>query len=192
MAALESTMELVLDDGTRAEIKPLDPADAGRLHELAGSEPGDRMLSIRPTDERDTRAHSAAADVVVVTIDLDDTAGHAFALRFPHPDDARRFEQRLVLSGVLAGAVALGAIGIATQASPAQTGSVAGPVAAPAPAVPLTAPRVAPGLQADIKAGDVVAPTVAMPKVAPGLQADINAGDVAPAAPQTSPAHNRR
>jgi len=78
----------------------VEPDDALWLQEKLRREPGSTRLEIRYDDA--------------------DTEGHAIALNFPTREEADAFRKRLMLTGVLAGTIVLGAaggIGLANMAS---------------------------------------------------------------------------
>ncbi len=183
MMQVDSTVDILFDDGTRAKVEVLDPQDAGRLRQIAEATAAGRSVRIRATAEADTSGHAASADALIVELDLgDDTEAHAYALHFPRSIDARKVEQRLIATGVLAGVLAIGAVGIVAEPwVGTSTTSTTAPVTAP-----LAAPRVAPGLRAEQIAGDTV--VLPAPRVAPGLRAEQIAGDtVALPAPKVAP-----
>jgi hypothetical protein len=70
----------------------------------------------------DTQGHALLplADVLLRISDEDDTEGHAISVHFPSAREADDFRKRLLLAGVLAGTVVLGAVGVA--AIPASQG----------------------------------------------------------------------
>ncbi len=63
------------------------------------------------SDEADTEGHGAGATLRVRLADGDDTEGHAIAIHFPTRSDADAFRRRLLMTGVLAGTIALGTAG---------------------------------------------------------------------------------
>jgi len=93
-------------------------------------EPGSTRIRIRATEPADTEGHGAASTRMRVLIESeDDTEGHAIAIHFPTREEADAFRRRLLLTGVLAGSVALGAaggIGLANLAQDDATGTAAG------------------------------------------------------------------
>jgi hypothetical protein len=76
-------------------------------------------------DEDDSEGHKAGATSFRVIVDTDDdTEGHAISIHFPSREEADDFRKRLLLTGVLAGTVALGAaggIGLANMPSDSAT-----------------------------------------------------------------------
>ena len=63
------------------------------------------------SDEADTEGHGTGATLRVKLADGDDTEGHAIAIHFPTRSDADAFRRRLLVTGVLAGTIALGTAG---------------------------------------------------------------------------------
>jgi hypothetical protein len=122
------TDQFVIDLGNdqRAVVEP---DDATWLQEKLRREPGSTRLEIR-YDDADTEGHGSLPRVVVIAEGDDDTEGHAIALNFPSREEADAFRKRLMLAGVLAGTIAVGAIGGAGLASMAQDNAAAGAGAA--------------------------------------------------------------
>ncbi len=111
----------------------IDGDDAARLRDALNKEPGAVRLRFRP-DDLDTEGHaSASARLRVIVETDDDTEGHAMSLNFPSAAEADAFRKRMLVTGVLAGTVALGAlggIGLATMTSgEAATGAATGAAA---------------------------------------------------------------
>lgn len=78
-----------------------------------------------PSDEDDVEGHLGTGSVVLVKaiLDEDDTEGHAISLRFPTREEADAFRRRLLATGVLTGALVIGAVGVATVANQQQAGT---------------------------------------------------------------------
>ena len=76
---------------------------------------GRARVDLVPDQDADVEGHSLLplADVRLRITDEDDTEGHAISIHFPSAKEADDFRRRLVLAGVLAGTVALGAVGAA-------------------------------------------------------------------------------
>lgn len=101
----------------------IEPDDAAWLQEKMRREPGSTRLRIR-YDDADTEGHAAGSNLRVrVIADDDDTQGHAIAINFPTREDADAFRKRLLVAGVLAGTIALGAAGGIGLANMSNTGS---------------------------------------------------------------------
>ncbi len=99
----------------------VDPDDSGWLRDKLRQEPGSTRLRVR-FDEDDTEGHRARAGTAVRVIaeDDDDTEGHAISIHFPSLEEADAFRKRLLVTGVLAGTIALGVaggVGLANLAS---------------------------------------------------------------------------
>ncbi len=95
--------------------------DTEWLREKLGQQPGPMRLRLRDADD-DTEGHGRGAGlgVRVIADGDDDTEGHAISIHFPSRADADSFRKRLLVTGVLAGTVALGAaggIGLANMSS---------------------------------------------------------------------------
>jgi hypothetical protein len=121
------------------EIEPDDTQGHGRYHvtddegwlrERLGREPGGTSrISLKPSDD-DVEGHAAGSTVTLRAFD-DDTEGHAISIHFPSRGEADAFRRRLLLSGALAGTIAVGAvagIGLSNLAGdePASVGAAAG------------------------------------------------------------------
>ena len=96
---------------TRGQLVP--DGDTGWLDGLLAAKPGATQVRIRAAgeDEDDTEGHLVGRRMRVIVETDDDTEGHAVSIHFPTRDEADAFRRRLVLGGVLAGSVALGAAG---------------------------------------------------------------------------------
>jgi hypothetical protein len=107
-----------LGDDQRAVVEG---SDTEWLREKLGQQPGPMRLRLRYGDD-DTEGHGLGTGVGVRVIadGDDDTEGHAISIHFPSRADADSFRKRLLVTGVLAGTVALGAaggIGLANMSS---------------------------------------------------------------------------
>jgi hypothetical protein len=103
--------------------------DSGWLKERLGRGPEARRVTLKAADD-DVEGHAAGTSVALrVFSDDDDTEGHAISVHFPTRDDADAFRRRLLLTGVLAGTIAVGTVagvGLANlPADDAGTGSAA-------------------------------------------------------------------
>lgn len=146
---MTTTQDLIftirLDDGSMAEARALDPAAAARLRKVVGAAGAERKrLRVRAVPEADTSGHLLADDTVEVNIALEyDVEGHTFALRLPSADEARRLQKRLLLTGVIAASIAVGAAGAELAGQQARSQAQGAPAGAPAITAPgpaLTAP----------------------------------------------------
>lgn len=103
--------------------------DDGWLEDALRREPGSGKVRIHSTeDDDDTEGHKATIAVRVMVETDDDTEGHAISIHFPTVKEADAFRRRLLVTGVLAGTVALGAAG-GVALSSLQTDSAAGTAA---------------------------------------------------------------
>jgi hypothetical protein len=85
--------------------------EPGWLNDRLRREPGSTRLRLR-YDEGDTEGHMAPGKRIrVIAESDDDTEGHAISIHFPSLEEADAFRRRLLVTGVLAGSVALGAVG---------------------------------------------------------------------------------
>ena len=96
---------------------------------LTGRDPSSRV-TLKAIDG-DVEGHEASTIVTLRAFgDDDDTEGHAISVHFPSREEADAFRRRLMLTGVLAGTIAVGAvagIGVANLPSDeAATGAAAG------------------------------------------------------------------
>jgi hypothetical protein len=103
--------------------------DSGWLNERLGRDPEARRITLKAVDD-DVEGHAMGTSVSLrVFGDDDDTEGHAISVHFPTRDDADAFRRRLLVTGVLAGTIAVGAVagvGLANlPADDAGTGSAA-------------------------------------------------------------------
>ncbi|HET7027113.1 MAG TPA: hypothetical protein VFI28_05440 [Candidatus Limnocylindrales bacterium] len=157
----------------------------------AGWNPGSGTLSVRisPASEDTSGQMLAGSEWVEIVVEGEDVEAHSLSLRFPSPDDAARFQRKLLLTGTLAGTLLIGAVAAGGAMSQATSnGSNAAAVGAQAATGTLTIgalrePAVAPGLAAE-GIRPIAAPAPAMP---PGLRAEA-AQPAAPRVPLKAPA----
>ena len=132
-----------LEDGREAVIAETEAAK--RLLQTRLSEGDNLRTRIVLGGPADVEGHAVMTETVAVILEIEgDTEGHAFSLRFPTPRAARDFEQRMLAAGLLAGTIAIGAVGIGlsqTAHSTATAAPVAQPAAAPAPAIHANPPH---------------------------------------------------
>ena len=103
-----------IDEGVEAQMRALF-ASRGSL-----------TLRLATGQDVDTMGHAVANDtVIVVAGGEDDVEGHALALRFPTAKDAQEFQRRLLVTGVIAGALVVGVVGV-NQAQTTGTGAAVG------------------------------------------------------------------
>jgi hypothetical protein len=120
----EQNFVIDLGDEGRAVVEA---DDRQWLEEKARREPGSTRLNLR-YDDSDTEGHSGyrATTIRVIAEGDDDTEGHAIAINFPTREEADAFRKRLLVTGVLAGTIALGAaggIGLANLSSGDEAGN---------------------------------------------------------------------
>ena len=104
-----------IDELGTAWVDSIDPRVAERMR--AALADGARQVTLTPSAD-DTEGHGLGRGLASVEIrlaDEDDVEGHAIALRFPSPEDARRFQARMLATGILVATIAAGGAGIATQ-----------------------------------------------------------------------------
>ena len=141
MSAQELIFTIRLDDGSLAEARTTDPASAAKLRKMA-RDPQWARKSVRVASAPGDVSGHLAGDTVSVSISLDDDVeGHTMTLRFPSAEEARRLQQRLIVGGILAASIAVGAVG-ASQLAGQQAQVV--PQAGPAITVPDTHVRISP------------------------------------------------
>ena len=102
----------------------VEPDDAAWLQEKLRREPGSTRVELR-YDDNDVEGHGGSNPRYKVILEGDDdTEGHAMTLNFPTREEAEAFRKRLMLAGVLAGTIVLGAaggIGLANMSNDAGT-----------------------------------------------------------------------
>jgi hypothetical protein len=102
----------------------VEPDDAAWLQEKLRREPGSTRVELR-YDDNDVEGHGGSNPRFKVVLEGDDdTEGHAMTLNFPTREEADAFRKRLMLTGVLAGTIVLGAaggIGLANMSNDAAT-----------------------------------------------------------------------
>jgi hypothetical protein len=105
--------------------------DDGWLRERLGRDAGSRRITLAPDDD-DVEGHAMGSSIALRAFEGDDdTEGHAIAVHFPSREEADAFRRRLMLTGVLAGTIAVGAVagvGLAnlSSAETATQGAAAG------------------------------------------------------------------
>jgi hypothetical protein len=103
------SQQYVIEFGS-GERAILEAEDTTWLGEQVRQRPGPMALQVRSDDTDDTEGHWRAGPRVRVLIEGDEEVeGHAFAVHFPTAAEADAFRRRLLLAGVLAGTVAVGA-----------------------------------------------------------------------------------
>lgn len=145
MSPQELTFTIRLDDGSTAEARAWDPAAIASLRKAVSDTKSSRKrLRVRGVAEADTAGHVLSDDTVPVSIALGyDVEGHTLALRFPSAEEAKRFQKRLIVTGVLAATIVAGAAGANLASQQARSQAVA-PAAGPAITVQAPSSRVTP------------------------------------------------
>ena len=101
-------IELEPDD-TQGHTKLRVTDEDGWLTDRAGRDPGSR-ITLQPIDD-DVQGHEVSSTVTLRAFgDDDDTEGHAISVHFPTVEEADAFRRRLMVAGVLAGSIAVGAV----------------------------------------------------------------------------------
>lgn len=122
MSAQEMTFTIQLDDGSLAEARVWDAKSAEAMRKAVESP---KPLRVKAAPPADTAGHELANDTLAVTITLEgDVEGHTMILRLPSAQEAREFQKRLLITGVLAASLVVGAAG-ANLAMQSQAGAVA-------------------------------------------------------------------
>ena len=100
-----------LDAGAEGATGFVEPDDADWLEQRLRRS-GPTRVRILSDDAGDTEGHAARRSIAVRAIleGDDDTEGHAISIHFPSASEADAFRKRMMLTGVLAGTVALGAV----------------------------------------------------------------------------------
>jgi len=109
--------------------------DDGWLKDRLGRDPGAVRISLKASgDDDDTEGHAIGTAVTLRAFEGDDdTEGHAISVHFPSRTEADAFRRRLMLTGVLAGTIAVGAaagIGLSNLTSDSPDATVVGAGAA--------------------------------------------------------------
>lgn len=109
MTDQDLVIELEPDDTQgHADLRVTD--DDGWLRERLGRDPGSSRITLKASDD-DVEGHGSGTSVALrAFVDDDDTEGHAITVHFPTRDEADAFRRRLMLTGVLAGTIAVGAV----------------------------------------------------------------------------------
>ena len=95
------------------------------LDQVLRRDPEKAPVRIRLADDEDTEGHGGR-DLPMLRVVLegdDDTEGHAISIHFPSIDEADRFRRRLLATGVLVGAIAVGATTGALLSDMSQAGA---------------------------------------------------------------------
>jgi hypothetical protein len=100
---------------------------------------GSTRVRIVADEDADTEGHGAGVLVRAIVSDDADTEGHAISLHFPSADEADAFRRRLLLTGALAGTLALGAAGGYALSSIESAGPDAGAISGATVAQPARA-----------------------------------------------------
>lgn len=150
MNAQELHFTIRLDDGSLAEARAADPNSAAALRKVVGDPASRTGLSIRAIEPADTAGHVLASDTVTVSIRLeDDLEGHTMTLRLPSPEEARRFQKRLLISGLLAASIVVGAAGAELATQQGRGAAVPGPAITVPAARSVSSGPSSPGTGAD-------------------------------------------
>jgi hypothetical protein len=108
--------------------------DDGWLKERLGRDPGATRVTIKASEDDDVEGHATSTSVTLRAFEGDDdTEGHAVAVHFPSREEADAFRRRLLLTGALAGTIAIGAvagIGLANMSTQAPADTAAAGAAA--------------------------------------------------------------
>lgn len=106
----------------------------GWLKERLGRDPGATRITLKASDDDDVEGHGGSATVALRAFEGDDdTEGHAIAVHFPSREEADAFRRRLLVTGVLAGTIAVGTVaGIGLANMPAQAPADAATIGAAA------------------------------------------------------------
>ena len=119
MTDQDLVIELEPDDTTgHAKVRVTD--DDGWLKDRLGRDPEAIRITLKPIDD-DVEGHAQGTSVTLNAFEGDDdTEGHAISVHFPSRDEADAFRRRMLLTGVLAGTIVVGAaagIGLANLPS---------------------------------------------------------------------------
>ena len=146
MTDQELLIELEPDD-TQGPARLRVTDDEGWLKERLARDPRSNRFALKAI-EGDVEGHAMSSTVALRAFDdEDDTEGHAISVHFPSRDEAEAFRRRLMVTGVLAGTIALGAAGGIGLANLADSPDAASGAAVTTQAGPLDA-HEAPAFQA--------------------------------------------
>ena len=136
MSAQELIITIRLDDGSLAVARLADPDSADKLRKLL-RDPTWSRKPLRVTSlPGDTAGHMLDTDTLAVSVALEgDVEGHTMTLRLPSVEEAKRLQKRLLIAGVLAASIVVGAAGAELASQQAVTAP------APGPAITVPAPR---------------------------------------------------
>ncbi len=189
--AAEQTFTVILDDDEELMAE-------GRLRRIDAGPTWAKHRVRVVLDEGDTSGHLAGGTDLTVSLRFeDDVEGHALSLHFPNAQKADEFRKRLMVGGVVAGALIVGVSAAQLTASVPTTS-----VAAPAPIVlpgaapiaqPLTNPRIPAEDLAPAAPASRIVPLEQQPLVNPRIPASELAPIVLPAGvPIAQPLTNPR
>jgi hypothetical protein len=110
MTDQDLVIELEPDD-TRGHAALRVTDDDGWLKERVGRDPAGTRITLKASDD-DVEGHAINGTAVTLRAfeGDDDTEGHAIAVHFPSRQEADDFRKRLMATGVIVAAVALGAV----------------------------------------------------------------------------------
>jgi hypothetical protein len=109
MSTQEMIFTIQLDDGSLAEARVWDAKSAEAMRKAVKSP---KPLRVKAAAPADTAGHALANDTLAVSITLEgDVEGHTMTLRLPSAQEAREFQKRLLIAGVLAASIVAGAAG---------------------------------------------------------------------------------
>ena len=112
MSDKEFVIDMEDDTEGHSGLRIVESGDADWLEDRLRKDSGKSRFRITLGDEDDAEGHGADGTTLRLNLaDDDDTEGHAIAVHFPSRADADAFRQRLLVTGVLVGTVALGAAG---------------------------------------------------------------------------------
>ena len=101
-------IELEPDD-TQGHARLRVTDDDGWLKDRLGRDPGSSRITLKASDD-DVEGHGIGTSVALRAFEGDDdTEGHAISVHFPSRTEADAFRRRLMITGVLAGTIAVGA-----------------------------------------------------------------------------------
>jgi hypothetical protein len=102
-----------------ATISTSSPDSEARLRALVAERGSLRIRLDAPADADVTGHELDATSLVLSVVDEDDTEGHVISLHFPRIEDAKHFEQRMIVTGAIVGTMVIAGSGLAlSQALP--------------------------------------------------------------------------
>jgi hypothetical protein len=103
-----------------ATISTSNPESEARLRALVAERGPALSIRLAAPADADVMGHELdATSLTLSVVDEDDTEGHVISLHFPRIEDAKHFEQRMIVTGAIVGTMVIAGSGLAlSQALP--------------------------------------------------------------------------